>query len=252
VNKFVGKFKKDLLLVSCLSTSMILRNVWHVDNGASRHMTSTQQLFFSLKKQDSGVQVELDDEAKYPVARASIVPFQLESNNSLDFDDVLFVPSLKNNLLSISFMENKGFATEFKNQQVLIRPKESSPNIAQVIGVRKGNLYKLQGEPVRALVHNSDSLCQLWYKRMGHLHHRAFPILREIVTSLPKFSIEQHDVCRGCTLGKHAKDAFPNSEHRSKETLDLVIEDEEKEALKVDLGSLVIYNEVQQPSGEEG
>jgi hypothetical protein len=26
---------------------------------------------------------------------------------------------------------------------------------------------------------------------MGHLHHKAFPILREIVTGLPDFSIEQ-------------------------------------------------------------
>jgi hypothetical protein len=37
-------------------------------------------------------------------------------------------------------MEDKGFAVEFKNQQVLIKPKESSPVTAQVIGVREGNL----------------------------------------------------------------------------------------------------------------
>jgi hypothetical protein len=103
--------------------------------------------------------------------------------------------------------------------------KESSPDTTQVIGVREGNLYRLQGEPVRALVHNSDNLCELWHKRMGHLHHKALPILREIVTGLPEFSIEQHGVCRGCTLGKHAKVAFPSNEHRSKEILDLVHSD---------------------------
>jgi hypothetical protein len=90
-----------------------------------------------------------------------IVPFQLKSGTSLEFDDVLFVPSLRKNLLSISFMEDKGFAVEFKNQQVLNKLKESSPNIAQVIGVREGKLYRLQGEPVRALVHDTDSLCKL-------------------------------------------------------------------------------------------
>jgi hypothetical protein len=182
-------------------------------------------LFSSLKKQDSGVQVELGDDAKYPVAGVGTIPFQLESGNSLDFDDVLFVPGLRKNLLSVSVMEDKGFAVEFKNQQVLIRPKESSPDTTQVIGVREGNLYRLQGEPVRALVHNSDNLCELWHKRMGHLHHRALPILREIVTGLPEFSIEQHGVCRGCTLGKHAKVAFPSNEHRSKGILDLVHSD---------------------------
>jgi hypothetical protein len=57
---------------------------------------------------------------------------------------------------------------------------------------------------------------------MGYLHHRALSILREIVTNLPKFSIEQHGLCKGWMLGKHAKVAFPSSEHRSKEILDIV------------------------------
>jgi hypothetical protein len=62
---------------------------------------------------------------------------------------------------------------------------------------------------------------------MGHLHHKALPILREIVIGLPKFRVEQHGVWRGCMLGKHAKLAFPNNKHRSKEILDRVTEDEE-------------------------
>jgi hypothetical protein len=119
-------------------------------------------------------------------------------------------------------MEDKSFVVEFKNQQVLIMPKDSSPNTAQVIGVREGNLYKFQGEPVRTLVHNNDNLCKLWHKRMEHLHHKALPILRERVTGLPEFSIEQHGVCEGCTLGKHVKATFPSNEHRSKGILDLV------------------------------
>lgn len=57
-------------------------------------------------------------------------------------------------------MEDKGFAVEFKNQQVFIRLKESSLNTTQVLGVREGNLYKLQGKPIQALVHNNDNLCK--------------------------------------------------------------------------------------------
>jgi hypothetical protein len=67
---------------------------------------------------------------------------------------------------------------------------------------------------------------------MGHLHHKAFPILREIVTGLPEFNIEKNGVCRGCMLGNHVKVYFPSSEHRSKEILDLVTEDKELEASK--------------------
>jgi hypothetical protein len=60
---------------------------------------------------------------------------------------------------------------------------------------------------------------------MGHLHHKSLPILREIVTGLPNFNIEHQGVCKGCTLGKHAKVTFPRSEHKSKGILDLVHSD---------------------------
>jgi hypothetical protein len=76
-------------------------------------------------------------------------------------------------LLSISVMEDKGFAMEFKNEQVLIRLKESILYTTQVIKVGEGNLYKFLGEPIRALVHDRDNLCKLWLKRMGHLNHRT-------------------------------------------------------------------------------
>jgi hypothetical protein len=54
---------------------------------------------------------------------------------------------------------------------------------------------------------------------MGHLHHRALPIVRETITGLPVFRIEQQGVC------KNSKATFPSSEYRSKEILDLVHSD---------------------------
>ena len=79
---------------------------------------------------------------------------------------------------------------EFKNQKVIVRRKEYSPKSTQVIMVKGGNLYKLQGAPIRALVHNMEHLCELWHKRMENLHHSEFPILKDIVTGLPNFSID--------------------------------------------------------------
>jgi hypothetical protein len=60
---------------------------------------------------------------------------------------------------------------------------------------------------------------------MGHLHCRALPILREIVTCLPDANVEQQGMCRGCALGKNVKVAFPSSESKSKGILDLVHSD---------------------------
>ena len=49
--------------------------------------------------------------------------------------------------------------------------------------------------------------------------------MREIVTGLPDFRVEQQCACRGCALGKYAKAAFLSSENRSKWILDLIHSD---------------------------
>jgi hypothetical protein len=154
--------------------------------------------------------VQLGDDAKYAVKGEGTITFHLESGGSLDAHDVLYVPGLKKNFLSVSAMEDKGFFITFQRGKVLIHPEKDSPDKTVVIGVREGTLYRLQGKPVQDLVHDSDNLCELWHRRLGHLHYRALSILRGIVTGLPEFSIEQQGVCRGCALGKNAKADFPS------------------------------------------
>jgi hypothetical protein len=116
-------------------------------------------------------------------------------------------------------MEDKGYEVNFQRGQVFIG---ANPNTIVRIGVRDGNLYRLQGQPVHALLHTSESLCNLWHRRMGHLHHRALPLLRQMVTELPAFSMDQQGVCKGCALGKNDKAAFHSSETRYKGILDLI------------------------------
>lgn len=128
--------------------------------------------------------MELGDDVRYAVKGEGTIMFQLELGGFFEAQDVLYVPGLKKNLLSVSVMENRGFDIMFKKGQVLIHPERASPDTAVSIGVREGNLYRLRGKPVQALVHDSDNLCELWHGRMGHLHYRALSILAEIVNSL--------------------------------------------------------------------
>jgi hypothetical protein len=61
-------------------------------------------------------------------------------------------------------------------------------------------------------VHDNENLCELWHKRLGHLHHGALPILKDMVQGLPDFKVQKEGVCKGCALSKHVKAAFPNNE----------------------------------------
>ena len=70
-----------------------------------------------------------------------------------------------------------------------------------------------------------SDLCELWHERTVHLHHGAMNVLREVVTSLPDFRVEQQGVCKGCVLGKYAKATFSSSDSKSKGILDLIHSD---------------------------
>jgi hypothetical protein len=89
--------------------------------------------------------VDLGDDSKHAVKGIGESSLQLDSGNHLLIKDILFVQNLKNNLLSISSLEDKGFRVDFMDDQVFLWPKSSSIDKAAVIGVQEGGVYKLKG-----------------------------------------------------------------------------------------------------------
>jgi hypothetical protein len=153
----------------------------------------------------------LGDDREVKVAGCGTVSFRRESLPPMTLTEVLYVPSLKKNLVSVSTIEEKGYEILFRDGQVLLFPRGSSITSAKVIGTRHERLYKFLFQPVRALIHSTSSssdLCEIWHRRMAHLHHGALRVLREMVTGVPDFSSEHHELCKGCTLGKYTKTAF--------------------------------------------
>ena len=115
---------------------------------------------------------------------------------------------------------------KFRDHRVYIRPKGSDRSLDRVIGRRSRKVYRLHFELAKALVSsNSSSQGELWHRRMAHLHHGALKHLRQAVIGVPQVQEEKHNHCKGCALGKNIRKPFPQSEHKSKEPLDLVHSD---------------------------
>jgi hypothetical protein len=70
--------------------------------------------------------VKLGDNAKYEVKGVGTTSFQLEYGNSLHMNDVLFVPGLIKNLLSILTLEDTIYIVSFVDGQLLVWPKDSN------------------------------------------------------------------------------------------------------------------------------
>eukprot|EP01018_Ginkgo_biloba_P038969 Gb_38766 [translate_table: standard] len=76
------------------------------------------------------------------------VRFQLEFGNPLEMDEVLFVPGLKLNLLSVSALEDDGYAVLFEGGHVLIYPLRVEPIEAVLLGDRRDKMYIVRGQPM--------------------------------------------------------------------------------------------------------
>ena len=69
------------------------------------------------------------------------ISFQLESGAILHIDEVLFVPGLKKNLLSVATLEDKGYWVVFMERKALLWAKGSHLSSTECIGTHKGGLY---------------------------------------------------------------------------------------------------------------
>lgn len=112
----------------------------------------------------------------------------MPSSDVLGLNDVLYVFGLTKNLLSVSAM------ADLQCQGLARRMCE-------------GGIYKLVVYPRKhdSLMHDGDKLCKLWHKRSGHLHYRAFQLLKNMMQGLPDLKIENTRVCEARALRKHAK-----------------------------------------------
>ena len=120
-----------------------------------------------MLEHESPHKVKLGDDYQYPikwsgVKWSGVASYKLDSRKSLKMKDVLYVPGLKKNLLSISALYAKGMRVAFVDGQVIMWPKGKTIDDATVIGEEDGGLYKLKGHPEQALVHESIETSELW------------------------------------------------------------------------------------------
>ena len=115
-------------------------DTWLVDSGASKHITSYKNYLSTLIEKESHQKVKLRDDYQCPIKGVGEVSYKLKSGKILKMKDVLYVPGLKKNLLSISGLEKKGFKVTFVDGQILIWPRGKTIDDAIMIGVEEGGL----------------------------------------------------------------------------------------------------------------
>ena len=141
--------------------------------------------------------------------------------------DVLLVPTLEQNLLSVGQLVEHGYKLHFENNECTIYDKEQRRNLVKKIKMEKNRSFPIVFKYVENVALRMEDVEEawLWHRRFGHLNFNSLKMLcqRKMVQGLPNAIEEKNEVCDGCALGKHHRQSFPKGvAWRAKKVLELV------------------------------
>ena len=213
------------------TTSSHEQSTWIVDSGATVHMCHDRQSFTDLYQLENPIDVVLGDgRALTAVGRGEVVLDMFLPNGesrSCTLCDVLYVPQLSHNLISVAKATQTGKVVKFtKSACYMLNRKHQM--VAKATKV--GSLYQLDYKPNHeqaSVAEKSDFKEDIWHKRFGHLGIRSLQRLaREELANGFNFDVSQTlSFCEMCPLGKQHQTKFPSSSTRATEPLELVHSD---------------------------
>jgi len=198
-------------------------NTWLIDSGCTNHMTPNEKLFTKINR-DFKVPIRVGNGAVMMSEGKGDIEVMTRKDKR-GIRDVLLVPKLGKNLLSVPQMIINGYQVTLKNNYCTIHDS-ARKKIGEVEMVNKSFHLRWLSNEETAMV-AKDEATELWHKRLGHTGHSNLKILqsKEMVTGLPKFNVEEGK-CESCILSKHSRDPFPKeSETRAKHKLELIHSD---------------------------
>ncbi|CAN1346603.1 Retrovirus-related Pol polyprotein from transposon TNT 1-94 [Linum perenne] len=144
------------------------------------------------------------------------------------FHNVLFVPNLKHNLLSISQLCGKQNRVIFEANMCKI--ERISDGKVLFTGNRSGNIYSINLKDQDAFYEKCFSAEKpspefIWHRRLGHISSTRIAKLVSLglVRGLPKLSTDLDVLCPACVQGKQTKTSFKSlNVFASKQPLELL------------------------------
>ncbi|CAN6680964.1 unnamed protein product [Malus baccata var. baccata] len=151
---------------------------WYIDSGCSNHMTSMEDLLVDIDRNvKAKVQVGTGNLVKV-AGKGTLIIETMKGRRYIR--EVMFVPSIIENLLSVGHMTEHGYFLLFGDYKVGVFDDRSLRNM--VVSVKqKGNrcfplIFSINKE--LALRTNVYGDAKMWHQRYGHLNFRSLKLLQ--------------------------------------------------------------------------
>ncbi len=207
---------------------------WVIDSGCTAHMCNDKNMFNSIQFQDNCKTVGMANGIRTSIkgiGEINLVARDSKNNEIImRLSEVLFIPELDTNFLSVKILDLKGHSTTFSNGigKINILKQDKRFILAQI----EDNLYTIRcsyfnnNERVASVTENKD--LELWHKRMGHVNYQMLSKLpnkvigMEVDSSTTKLDSTS---CDTCITSKMVKKPFTSNKNRATRKLERVYSD---------------------------
>jgi hypothetical protein len=216
---------EEMLLMSYVEQNEAKsEDVWFLDSGCSNHMCGDKTLFSDLNESFRQI-VKLGNNSKMSVKGKGNVRL-LMSGVVHVITYVFYVPDLKNNLLSIGQLQEKGLTIIIQHDKCKIYHPEKGLIIQTEMTSNRMFFLLAMSQRTKAVCFHTTSqdLSHLWHCRFGHLSYKGLRTLqfKKMVYGLPQFYATS-TVCTSCMVGKQHRNPFPKkSNWRASQKLQLI------------------------------
>ena len=175
-------------------------DTWILDLGASFHSSPNKE-FRNFKS--GNFEVYLADNKDLEIKGKWDVCIKTPAGNQWILKDVIYIPGLKKNLISIGQLDSIGYATELGKSSWKIM--KGAMVVAR--GTKSGTLYTTIGCMNIAAVAESASNLSLWHNRLGHMSVKGMKMLaaKGVLEGLKYVDVGP---CENCVMSKHKRVSF--------------------------------------------
>lgn len=185
---------------------------WVLDTGATNHMTGFCDL---LKKQKYMLPCGIGlPNGKQSLSREK---WTVMFDDEFEHKNVLFVPDLRYNLISISqLVADLDIVMQIANMGCVLQDRTTRSLIGA--GELRDGLYFFRRLPCfKALHMNKDEAEDVWHQRLGHPSNGIFDLLPVVGNMSKDFSVSET-----CMKAKHCREVFHSSDNKSNEIFDMI------------------------------
>lgn len=219
-----------LVVQHALSADANCHDRWILDSGATGHMCNSEHQFVKLQTLSNPLTITLGDGGTLQAGGRGEVVLRVKLPHGkieeCTLHNVLYVPDLAFNLLSVPAAARKNKVTTFSALKCEI--KDAKGRLV-ASGHREGSLYYLDCDGAKQQAHSTRSQdSTTWHRRFGHLGMGSLRSLvkDDMVNGLNFDCSQELGFCESCTEGKTHRLPFQErTSMRAKQPLELIHSD---------------------------